>query len=86
MSYKYDDLIKWYTRKNIPILYQEVLEDAKDKVEETTGLRPTNEKLLKGLRALGVRPRLKDHKNQMQVLQEQNPGTCREDFCSFCKK
>ena len=57
-SHMYDELLKWHTGK---IQHQEVLDDAKDKVEEVSGLRPTNEKLLKSIKALGVPPRLKDH-------------------------
>ena len=61
----YNELLKWYTKKKTPILHQEVLEEAKDKIQETTGLRPTNEKLLKGIRALKIPPRIKDHMRNM---------------------
>ena len=57
----YEELLKWYTRKITPIPRQEILNDAKDQLEEVTGLRPTNEKLLKGIKALGIPPRIKDH-------------------------
>ena len=57
----YDELLKWHTRKITPIPRQEVLEDAKDQLEEATGLRPTNKRLLKGIKALGIPPRIKDH-------------------------
>ena len=57
----YNELLKWHTRKTTPIPRQEILDDAKDQLEEATGLRPTNEKLLKGIKALGVPPRIKDH-------------------------
>ena len=43
-SHVYYALLKWHTRKVVPILHQERLEEAKNKVEEMTGLRPTNEK------------------------------------------
>ena len=38
-----------------------VFYDAKVKVEIVTGLWPTNERLLRSVRSLGVPPRLKDH-------------------------
>ena len=41
-SHMYYALLKWHTREVSPILHQERLEEAKDKVEEVTGLRPTN--------------------------------------------
>src|SRR5258706_6933786 len=44
-----------------PILHQETLDDAKVKVEDATGLRSTNEKLLKRVGPLDIPPRLKDH-------------------------
>ena len=56
----YYALLKWHTKKVTPILHQERLDEAKDKIE-VTGLRPTNKKLLNGIKALGVPPRLKDH-------------------------
>ena len=57
----YYALLKWYTIKETQIPHQEILEEVKDRIEDATGLRPTNEKLLKGLRALSVPPRLKQH-------------------------
>ena len=59
-KHMYKALLQWRTKGVHPILHQEVLDDAKEKVEAATGLRPTNEKLLKGVRTLGVPPRLKD--------------------------
>lgn len=41
------------------------LDGAKDEVEKITGLRPTNEKLLRGIRTPGVPPRLKDHMRRL---------------------
>ena len=54
-------LLKWYTKKTPHILHQGVLGEAMDRIQETTGLRPTNEKLLKGIHILSVPPRIKDH-------------------------
>ena len=45
-------LLTWYTRKVTPIPHHETLEEAKDRIEDTTGLRLANEKLLEGMRAL----------------------------------
>jgi hypothetical protein len=64
----YDLLIKWYTRNITPILHQETLDEAKNKIQETTSLRPTNEKLLKGLKVLGVPPRLRDHLRRCMLI------------------
>ena len=47
-SHMYDELVKWYTKRVTLIQRQETLNDLKNKVEETTGLRPTFEKLLEG--------------------------------------
>ena len=44
-----------------PIRHQEILDEAEDKVEGMTGLRPTNEKLLRGITTLGIPPCLRDH-------------------------
>ena len=65
-----------------------VLEEAKDKVEEVTGLRPTNEKLLKGVRTGARHPATdkrshEEHanrKNKVRKLLEQGFGTHREGF------
>ena len=89
----YYALLKWYTIKVTPIPHQEILEDAKDRIEDATGLRPTNEKLLKGLRALRVPPRLKDHMGcvlpgriKCGPLWNNNTGYAERAFCSFCKR
>ena len=60
-SHIYYALHKWHTKMVTPVLHQEILDEAEDKVEGMTGLRPTNEKLLKGIRTLGFPPRLRDH-------------------------
>ena len=49
-SHMYYALLKWHTKKVTPVLHQERLEEVKDKVE-MTGLRPTNEKQPKGIKA-----------------------------------
>ena len=46
-KHTYMALLKWYTKKKPPILHQEVLDEAKDKIQDAMGLRPTNRKLLK---------------------------------------
>ena len=48
----YNALLEWHTRRLPHILHQETLDEAKDRIQETTGLCPTNEKLLKGIKAL----------------------------------
>jgi len=89
----YDILRKWFTHKISPVLHQEILEDAKDKVQQTTGWRPTNEKLLKGIRALKVPLRLKDHIRCMLVGKikcgsywSKIPGYTERANCTICKK
>ena len=54
-------VLRWHTKTVTPLRLQETLKEAKNKVEENTGLRPTNERLLKGIKALEVPPRLRDH-------------------------
>jgi len=88
----YDSLLKWHTKGITAISHQDRLDEAKDKVEKATGLRPTNIKLLIGVRALGVPPRLEDHirctltgrikcgpywTNILEYMEKA--------FCSFCK-
>jgi ribonuclease HI len=89
----YEALLEWHTRKLPRILHQEKLDKAKDRVQETTGLRPTNEKLLKGIRALNVPPRIKDHmrcmltgKIKCGTFWDKVPGHNERALCSFCKK
>ena len=64
---------------------------AKDSVEDATGLRPTNEKLLNGIRALKVPPRIKDHMRCMLLgrikcgpFWSNIDGQAERGFCSFC--
>ena len=61
----YYALLKWHTKKVPTISCQETLDEAKDRVEEVTGLRPTNGKLLEW--ALRVPPRLRDHMRCMLI-------------------
>jgi hypothetical protein len=74
-------------------LHQETLDGAKDKIQEVTGLRPTNEKLLKGIRRLGVPLRVKDHMRTMLTGKfkcgtywNKIPGYNGRAICPFCKK
>ena len=41
-KHTYKILLAWHTRKVKPILHQEVLDNVKDKLEQFTGLQPTN--------------------------------------------
>ena len=89
----YKALLHWHTRGMAPILHQEILEDAKSKVEAFTGLRPTNEKLLKGVKTLGVPPRIKDHlrclltsKIKCGAFWDRIPGCAERAMCSPCRK
>ena len=89
----YNALLEWHTRKLPHILHQEKLDDAKDRVQEITGLRPTNEKLLKGIRALNIPPRIKDHMRAMLTgkikcgtFWNKVPGHIERALCSFCRK
>ena len=88
----YGLLLEWYSKKVIPIKHQEVLDDAKEKIEELTGLRPTNEKLLKGIKMLRIPPRIKDHLRNMLVggikcgsFWDKIPGHTSKAHCTFCK-
>ena len=92
-KHTYNALLKWYTKKKPPILHQEVLDEAKDKIQDVTGLRPTNGKLLKSIRALKIPPRIKDHMRCMLTGKikcgtswSKIPGHTERAHCSFCKK
>jgi len=92
-SHIYKALLRWHTRKTTPITHQETLDESKDSVERETGLRPTNEKLLKGIKTLGVPPRLKDHIRNMLIGKikcgpywRNIPGHTDRAFCSYCKR
>ena len=58
-------LLRRDTKDVPPILHQEKLDDAKNRVQQATGLRPTNEKLLNSIKSLKVPPRLRDHIRNM---------------------
>lgn len=51
----------------MPVLHQETLYDTKDKVGGLTGLCPTNEKMLRGIRALRILPCLANSTQFSQV-------------------
>jgi len=55
----YNALVGRLSKKNNPMKLQEILNEAKDKVEENSGLRPTNERLLKGFKTMKIPPRVK---------------------------
>jgi len=83
-SRMHDALLKWHTKGIAPITHQKTLGDAKNKEEETTGLRT-----LKGVRALGIPAHLKDHmrcmptgKTKCGAYWNNIPGYA---FRSFCK-
>jgi hypothetical protein len=89
----YSELIKWHTKKIKNVLHQETIDEAKDKVQEFTGLRPTNEKLLKGIRTIKVPPRVRDHMRTMLTGRikcgtywNKIPGHEEKAICPFCKK
>lgn len=89
----YKETLKWNSRKTIPILHQEVLDDTKDRSEETTGLRPTNEKLLQSVKSLGIQPCIRDHLRLMLTGKvkccsywSRIPGFTNRAECSFCRK
>ena len=92
-KHMYYALLKWHSRKVIPIPRQETLNTAKDSVEDTTNLHPTNERLLKGVKALGVPPRLKDHMRALLISRTKcGPfwnniqGHAQKASCSVCKR
>jgi ribonuclease HI len=89
----YRIILFWYTRDKKRVLHQEVLDDAKEKVELFTGLRPTNERLLKSIKKLAVPLRLRDHMRNMLIGRIKCgsywiniPGYDERGYCSFCKK
>jgi hypothetical protein len=92
-KHTYRTLVKWHTEKTKYILHREILDGAKDKIQEATGLRPTNEKLLKGIRKVGVPSRVKDHMRTMLTGKikcgtywNKIPGYNGRAICPFCKK
>ena len=73
--------------------HQETLNDAKDRVEEKTGLRLTNEKLLKNFKTMKLPPRIKDLMRYMIIGKTKCgahwiniPGYSESAHCSFCKR
>ena len=92
-KHTYSMLIKWHSKKKPWILHQEVLDKAKDRIQEVTGLRPTNEKLLKGIQALKIQPWIKDHMRCMLTgkikcgpFWSKVPGLTERAICPFCKR
>jgi len=88
----YEAILRWHTKETVAIPHQEVLEEAKNRIEEITGLRPTNKKLLKGVKTHGIPPRLRDHTRNMLTSKikcgtywANIPGHTDKAFCSFCK-
>ena len=64
-KHMYNILLRWDTKDVPPILHQEKLDDAKNRVQQATGLRPTNEKLLSSIKSLKVPPHLREHRRNM---------------------
>jgi len=92
-KHTYSAIVRWHTKKIKRILHQDTLNEAKDKIQGATGLRPTNEKLLKGIKALEIPPRIKDHMRTMLTgkikcgaFWTKIPGHNEKAFCPFCKK
>lgn len=54
-------ILKWHSKIAIPIPYQDILDETKDRVEEIMGLHPINKRLLKGVKTLRVPHHPKDH-------------------------
>ena len=89
----YTAILKWHTKKHTTNKHQAIIEEAKDRIEEATGLRPTNEKMLKSSRSLGVSPRLRDHMRCMitgrikcGAYWSNIPNYEDRATCSACKK
>jgi len=82
----YAALVKWHTKKIKPILHQEKLDEAKNKLEETTGLRPTNEKLLKSHRTLKFHHASKTTQNKVQIVLAQDSRLRREPIVPHAER
>jgi len=89
----YNALVGRLSKKNNPMKIQEILNEAKDKVEENSGLRPTNEILLKGFKTMKIPPRVKDlmryliiGKMKCGTYWTNIPGYEGRALCAFCKK
>jgi len=92
-KHTYSAIVRWHTKKMKQIIHQVTLDEAKDKIQGSTGLRPTNEKLLKGIKALEIPPRIKDHirtmltgKIKCRAFWGKIPGHNEKAICPFCKK
>jgi len=73
--------------------HQVIPNEAKNKVEENTRLRPTNERLLKGFKTMKISPRIKDLMRYMIIGKIKCgaywiniPGYEERALCSFCRK
>ena len=93
VKHSYSVLIAWHTKKKPWILHQEVLDEAKDKIQEATGLHPTNKRLLKGIWALKIQPQIEDHmrcmltgKIKCRPFWSKVLGLTERAICPFCKK
>jgi len=86
-------VIGWYSKKDNPMKQQETLNDAKDRVEASTSLRPTNEKLLKSFKMMKIPPHIKDLMRYMIISKIKCGaqwinilGYSERAHCSFCKR
>jgi len=89
-NHTYGAILRWHMRKITAIPHQDTLDETKDRVESETDLRPTNEKLLKGIKSLGVPLRLKDQIRNTLIGRikcdpywDSIPGHAERAFCSF---
>jgi len=92
-KHSYDAVLECHPRIPLPTKYREVIEEAKNKVEEATGLCPMMERLPRGFRALRALTHLKDHmrcivstKLKCGTYWSNIPGYEDRAYCSFCKK
>jgi len=89
----YTAILKWHTKKNTASKHQVIIDKANDRLEEAMGLCPTNEKILKSSRSLGVSPCLRDHMRCMitgrikcRAYWSNIPNSEDRATCSACKK
>ena len=80
-------------RNSVASGWLSTVDKAKDKIQDTTGLRPTNGKLLKSIWVLKILPWIKDHmrcmltgKIKCGAFWSKVPGHTKRAHCSFCKK
>jgi len=92
-KHTYAAVLEWLPKITLPTKYLEAIKEAKNRVEEATGLRPTTEQLTKGFRALGVPTRLRDRmrcivngKLKCGTFWSNIPGYEDRAYCSFCRK